>query len=158
LDGSVSGDLLVLPWVWQIWAVADIIGIGGTFVLVYAHRRRAPVISQTIKKIDRRIFWFWFLLFIYADVWLVILYLRHGLQLNAFLVTLIMFAYITLGRWLQSPFMIGLGLTVTALTLLGFIAVWFEFVADSNLYNLWMAVVGGGALLVIGLYMRLRWR
>jgi hypothetical protein len=66
--------------------------------------------------------------------------------LNAFWATLFMFGYAVAGIWLGRAFVI-LGLTVTALTVVGYLWVgpWF---------NLYMAVVDGGGLVLCGLWMR----
>ena len=95
---------------------------------------------------------FWPLVFVYACVWLNIVKPNNGLEVNAFLVTVIMFAYVVMGLWFDSWIMTALGLVVTAFTLVGF------FLVPTANYCLWMAVTAGGSLLGTGLFMKLWWR
>ena len=64
---------------------------------------------------------------------------------------LVMFGYVVLGLWLESAFLLMLGLAVTALTIAGYL-----FLAET--FNLGARWMGGGALFISGLYMRLKWR
>lgn len=60
-----------------------------------------------------------------------------------------MFAYVVMGLW-TDRFLMWLGLFVTATALAGYFLV-------NPYFCLWMAVTGGGALMVTGLYIRHRW-
>jgi hypothetical protein len=113
---------------------------------------------------------FWLVLFAYAVLWFFLLHSeihpgRPGVsfdalsadneeavrqQLGVFCATIAMFAYVVGGLWL-GRFFIWLGAGVTILTVAGyfFAPAWF---------NLWMAVTGGGSLIVAGLYIRRYWR
>lgn len=147
------GTHFILTWVWLIWFGLGGIGAVATFLVVWRQFRRAnPIKMPADKKIGQRIFWFWVLLFVYAFVWLSILKPYHGIQVNAFLCTAIMFAYVVMGIWSESRYMLWLGLAVTGITLVGF------YVIPPGYYCLWMAPTAGGALLGTGLYIRLRWR
>ncbi|MHC4527109.1 MAG: hypothetical protein ACYS29_04455, partial [Planctomycetota bacterium] len=84
--------------------------------------------------------------------WLSFLRPFNGLQMNAFLCTAIMFAYVVTGLWYGSYHMVWLGLAVTCSTLIGF------YLIPPKYYCLWMAPMAGGALFGAGLYFRLRWR
>ena len=67
-------------------------------------------------------------------------------QLGAFWPIYFMMVYTIVGLWLWLAF-VAIGLGITALTLVGyfFLGVWFD---------LWMAVVNGGGLMLGGLWMR----
>ena len=78
----------------------------------------------------------------------------NGDQIGVFLVTLVMFAYLVMGLWLEVPFLTGLGLAVTALAAGGYFASMFFF---PGYLSLWMAVTGGGALLSSGIYLVRKW-
>jgi len=56
-----------------------------------------------------------------------------------------------MGLWFCSYFMVLLGLGVTAATLIGYYLL-------TPYYCLWMAAMGGGALLATGVYIRVCWR
>lgn len=149
---AYTGTHFFGAWASHIWTVLDAIGVIGTFLICWRQFRSAkPTKISPGEKIGWRIFWFWALLFVYVFFWLKILAPLSGVQLNAFLVTIIMFAYVAKGLWLESYFLVWLGLAVTGITLLGF------YVIPTGYYCLWMAPMGGGALLGTGLYIRFRW-
>ena len=135
-----------------IWAPAGMIGAALTVLF----SMRAPVRSTT----DKRFGLAWWILFIFAGVWLAVLMpwkqmaALDGMALQrsfgAYAATVVMFAYVIIGMWWDRFFM-WLGLLVTALTLLGFFAL-------PEYFNLWMAICGGGLLLVSGWLIKRRWK
>jgi len=133
------------------WLVADGLGMVGMAAICWRLRRRAAVRSEAARRLGRRLFWFWFLLFAYGFVWLRLLEPQREGQIEAFIVVLVMFAYVVMGLWLESGFLMGLGLVVTALTMAGYFLL-------GTAFDLWMAITGGGALFASGLYMRWKWR
>ena len=136
-----------------IWYV--LCGLGSVLSLVVGRRqikKAWPRKYPTEKKIGWRIFWFWALLFIFIFVWLSILKPQSGIEMNAFMVTAVMFAYVVIGLWTEERYMLWLGLAVTAVTLIGF------FLIPPAYYCLWMAPTAGGLLLGTGLYIYLKWR
>lgn len=147
------GSHFWLSKVYLIWTVLDIIGIFGTFVITYWQIKRAdPVKVASQSKTFRQLFWFWFLLFGYAGLWLSFLKPHSGLQMNAFLCTLIMFAYIIMGMWLQEGCLIWLGIGITVTTVLALVLI------PHSWYCLWMAAAAGGPMLGTGLYIRFAWK
>jgi hypothetical protein len=147
------GTHFSLAWAWHTWMVLS--GIGSIATLLVSRRQSRlanPIKIPATEKLGWRIFWFWSLLFVYMFIWLSILRPRHGIQLNAFICTAVMFAYIVTGLWFKSYHMLWLGIVVTCITLVGF------YLIPPGYYCLWMAAMGGGALLSTGLYIRLRWK
>jgi hypothetical protein len=140
-----------LDHAYYIFTAFNLVGGIGTFIIVQIFHTRSPVRGPISRKEGWRLFWFWVLLFTYVLIWLAILAPFSGLQLNAIIATASMFAYIVMGLWFGSYFMVWLGLGVTATTLIGFYFL-------HQYYCLWMAFTGGGAILCTGLYIRLRWR
>ena len=138
-------------YAFYIFMAMAVIGGIGTGVIVGIFRSRAPIKDRSSQKYGRRITAFWIFLCIYIVVWLFLLTPFTGIQCNAFICTVAMFAYIVMGLWFESRFMIILGLAVTAGTLAGFYLL-------REYHCLWMAFVGGGAIFGTGLYIRLRWR
>ena len=67
-------------------------------------------------------------------------------EMNAFWATLFMFGYTMVGLWFGRAF-IAVGLTITALTVVGYFWV-------GSLFEPYMAVVNGGGLVMCGLLMR----
>ncbi|MCK4752246.1 MAG: hypothetical protein KAS75_02285 [Planctomycetes bacterium] len=141
-----------LAWVWY-WMVLGAIGTAGTILICRKQSRTGiPVKSAASKKIGWKYFWSWTALFVYATIWLFILEPRNSIQSNAFFCTIAMFAYVIMGLWDTSRFLLWLGLGVTVCVLIGY------YLVPHQYYCLWMAPTGGGALLVTGIYQRWRWR
>lgn len=147
------GTHFFLRWAWPIWISLCGAGCIATLVLSWWQFRSGnPVKVSSAEKIGWRIFWFWTLLFVYLFVWLSILKPLHGIQINAFMITTIMFAYVVIGLWFKCYYMVWLGIGVTLTTLIGF------YLIPPNYYCLWMAATAGGAILGTGLYIRLFWK
>ena len=140
-----------LAYAYHIFITMSAAGCVGTAVVLWLLHSKAPVRDTSSPSIVWRIVLFWVSLSVYAVIWLLLFSPFSGRQCNVFLSTVAMFAYVVMGLWLTSCFMVVLGLTVTAATLVGYYCI-------ETYYCLWMAIVGGGAFLGAGLYMRLRWR
>jgi hypothetical protein len=156
LWGAIWGAAFGLNYAWPahetaVWSVADGIGLFCTLAVCWQSMRRGEVHSERTRRLEARFLWFAILLTAYGFLWGSLLKLQDDRQISAFIVMLVMFGYVVLGLWVESVFMLGLGLIVTALTLAGYLLF-------TETFNLWMALAGGGALLVSGLYMRLKWR
>jgi hypothetical protein len=104
--------------------------------------RKSPFKSP----IDKRMGLFWLLLFLYAFLWINTLQPRDHYQVNAFIATIPMFAYVVIGLWFDWRFMFWLGLIISGLIFLGFF-----LLHGSPWMWLWMAVFGGGGLALSGL-------
>ena len=140
-----------LPYAFHIFMAMGVVGGAGTAVIFRVFHTKAPIQEASGPKVGRRIAAFWVLLYTYVVIWLFLLTPFNGLQCNAVFSTAAMFGYVVIGLWFDSRFMIALGLVVTAATLAGFYLL-------TGYYCLWMALIGGGALLGTGLYIRLRWK
>ena len=128
-----------------IWAVLILIGVVDSWIIGV---RKSPTKSPH----NQRLGFFWFFLFVYANVWLVLLWPWNHYQMQAFVAALVMFAYVVMGLWFDR-FLLWLGLAVTTLIVLGY----FLFLFQPTFW-LWMAVMGGGTLMTTGLYIRKAWR
>jgi hypothetical protein len=127
------------------------VGLLGSFFVLRRVKQTMPVKEPTEEKLNWRIGGLWWLLFIYVFIWLNLFRPFNGMQVNAFICTAVMFAYVIIGLWFAAYFMVWLGLAVTATTLIGFYLL-------TPYYCLWMAVTAGGLLLGTGLYLHARWR
>jgi hypothetical protein len=136
------------------WLVGNVLGIAGSLYLGAFRGRRAAVRSDSSKRLGRRLLGSWISLFVYATIWLAVLWPWREDQLGTFLVMLVMFAYVVMGLWLEIRFLLWLGLVVTLLAGAGYA---FSWVIPGYL-DLWLGFTGGTALLGSGLYMTLRWR
>ena len=123
------------------WVVLVAAGIAGSIATGIANRRHAGVNNFDARTSAA------FLLFIaFGFIWSVGVAQFTPRQIGAFWASYFMLAYTLAGLWLGRAF-VAIGLGVTALTLVGYVFAgpWF---------NLWMAVVYGGGLLLGGFWMR----
>lgn len=111
--------------------------------------RRYPIRSTG----DWRFGVLWGALFAYLPLWIAICRPANYGQLHAFMATAIMFAWIIIGLLLSNRFWIFLGALLTVL-----IAVGFFLFGKQPAFWLWMAVFGGGGMLVSGCYVLVKER
>lgn len=150
---SYVGTHFFLVWANLIWSISGALGGIGTVFIFWRLFRHGPAIrNSSDKQFMLRMILFWPLVFAYAFVWLSIIKPYNGIVLNAFLVTVVMFAYVVMGFWFGSWLMVILGIVITGFALVGF------YLIPAGYYCLWMAVMAGGGLLGTGLYMKLQWR
>jgi hypothetical protein len=124
-----------------LWLTASVIGVVGTFAIsLFVHEKSG------VRTFDWRVLAAFVLFFSFGLFWAVGIARLPGRELNAFWATYWMLAYSLAGLWLGFGFL-AIGLGITALTLIGyfFAGSWFE---------LWMAFVNGGGLILGGLWMR----
>jgi len=146
---------VAMQWLW--W-VLDAVGILGS----------CWVGARYGAKIKRPGAWrygvFWLVLFSYSALWLCLLLPIQWPQtdqqwehfepiyrrITAYAHTIPMFAYVVGGMWL-GRFFVWLGLLVTALIVVG---LWLV----PNYYYLWLAISGGGSLIVAGVFIQKFWK
>ena len=143
----------------HLWTGLDIVGVAGS-LLLGPWFRRSPVKTSGQWRTGVA----WLVLFIYASLWISLLCpweLLHRVgstlvvpvmnrRIAAFISTIPMFGYVIMGLWLDR-FFIWLGALVTVATVIGF------YFAGNQFY-LWMAITGGGSLIVGGVFIRKFWR
>ena len=117
------------------WIAVDVVGFAGSFAIGVMQKARAWRIGVAFV-----------LLLAFGLLWVVGIAHFTPRQLSAFWPTYYMLGYSIAGLWLGPAFLV-IGLTITALTLVGyfFAGPWFD---------LWMAFVNGGGLLLAGAWMR----
>ena len=145
-------DHWYLGWTYYTGWILNAVGIAGTISISRSWPIKESAETPLSQRFGWRVFALWISLFVYGFIWLNLLAPFSGLQLNAFMTTAVMFVYVVMGLWFAMYFIIWLGLSVTAITLVGF------YLIPSDYYSLWMAVMAGGALLGTGIYIRVRWR
>lgn len=152
IDATVA-DARAGIFIGSVWAALVPAGI---IIGVVVDRRRMPTRSPAGWRIGV-VFW---LLYLYVDLWLALLFPFVKVQpaqsdmfwkhLGAIASTVPMFAYVIMGLWLDL-YMLWIGLFVTALTLAGLYFL-------QPFFWLWMAFAGGGTLIGTGLLVRNRWK
>ena len=156
--GFLGTHLLSSPelekWIWYLWMSLVAIGSITTFLICWRqYSKGVPIKNPALAKAGWRDFAFWLLLFVYLGIWLRLVNHWQGVQLNAFVCTVIMFAYVMMGLYeTGARFMLWLGLGATALTLIGYFLIPWDY------YCLWMAPAFGGSLLGTGVYLRYRYK
>jgi hypothetical protein len=150
---SYLGTYFFLQWAGWIWNISSALGIIGTVFIIRRLYGQGPARRNlSDKRFLLRTILLWPFVFAYAFIWLSIIKPHNGIELNSFLVTVVMFAYVVMGLWFESWLMSILGIVITAFALAG------VHLVPADYYCLYMAVAAGGGLLGTGLYMKLRWR
>jgi hypothetical protein len=124
-----------------IWIVVNAVGVAGSLAVGAFERRRMKV-----SHFDLRVVAAFVLFFAFGILWSIVLGHFTPRQLSVFWPTYSMMIYTMVGLWVGWVF-VAIGLCITALTLLGY------FFAG-NWFDLWMAVVNGGGLVLGGFWMR----
>lgn len=123
------------------WLAVYVLGIAGTAVISGFNKARSGIRTFDIRMLAA------FLLFIafgiFVSVWLGHFTPR---QMGTFWPVYFMLVYTVAGLWIGWAF-VALGLGITALTLFGYFFV-------GGTFDLWMAFVDGGGLILGGLWMR----
>jgi hypothetical protein len=147
LVGFTCQQFLPDEIVGYIWAGLTIVGGGlGTALAFRAGRRvRSPATAPTV----RRVGLFWLLLILYGIAAIAIARPRDGKQLTVLIVLFIMVGQLGMGL-LFSFSSVWWVLPITALTLVGYFLL-------PGMFYLWMAILGGGGMILLGLYIRWRW-
>jgi hypothetical protein len=124
-----------------IWIGINIVGLAGSFALGFMKRP----LGLANKSAGWRVGLAFLMLVAFGMFWSTVGHF-NGRQMSAFWPTYYMMGYAIGGLWLGSAFTV-LGLAIIALTLVGYFLVgpWFD---------LWMAFVNGGGLLLAGAWMR----
>jgi hypothetical protein len=134
-------NYMAINWVWGILMTLGWLGM-------WRMGSRHPVRNEG----DWRFGALWGILFAYGALWLLLLYPWNGAQMNLFLITLVMFAYVIIGLFGWRP-MFWLGLVVTGLILGGYL-----LLRENPVLWLWMAVCVGGGLAGTGTAIMLKAR
>jgi hypothetical protein len=124
----------------RIWIVVDILGVAGMVVLVHSK------LGGGGGQFDWRFLSAIALFFAFGFLWSVLLGRFAPREVDAFWPTLFMFGYTIAGLWLGRAFIV-IGITITALTLVGYL--WTE-----SWFDLYLAAVDGGGLVLGGVWMR----
>ncbi len=147
LIGFTATQFLAGPFVLWIWIAASL--VGGTLATFMGLRLGKNVRSPSAAVTGRRIAIFWLLLILFGGATLVVAHPADGKQLTLLIILLAMIGQMGMGlllsfsaTWWTVP--------VVALALAGY------FFASAWFY-LWMALLGGGVMILLGVYIRYRW-
>ena len=147
LIGFTATQFLTPPLIVWIWIVTSIVGSAlATFIGIRAGKRIRIASSAVTGK---RIATFWVLLILFAAAIIAVAHPTDGKQITLLIILLAMIGQMGMGlllsfsaTWWTVP--------VAAVAMLGYF-----FALDW--FFLWMGLLGGGTMIILGLYIRLRW-
>jgi hypothetical protein len=125
----------------DIWIAVNAVGVAGSFAVSAFTRRR-----MSVPNFDFRMAGAFALFFAFGILWSIGLAHFTPRQLGVFWPTYFMMVYAIAGLWV-GPAFVAIGLGITALTMIG-------YVFAGEMFELWMACVNGGGLILGGLWMR----
>ena len=123
--------------------------LGGILSAIIGIRMNRSVRSPSATTSGKRIGLFWLLLFVYVIATVAVSWPADGKQLAMYIILFVMVGWLAMGLLLSFA-SVWLGLIITALALIGYFLL-------PDIFYLWMAILGGGGMIALGLYIRSRW-
>jgi hypothetical protein len=147
LIGFLGNQFLPVTIIRYIWLGIDLLGGLASWVIGSRMNRNVRPAAGAVQ--GKRIAWFWILLCLYAVAAIGVAWPLDVKQIALFIILFV------LTGWMAMNLLFSFGsawptLAITALALAGY------FLAPDYFYLL-MAILGGGGLIVFGLYIRSRW-
>jgi hypothetical protein len=147
LLGFTGSQFLAQEFAGYSWMILDL--LGGIASVIIGIRMNRGVRSPSSTASGKRIAFFWSLLFLYCIATAAISWPADGKQLAMYIILFVMVGWLAMGLLLSFA-SIWPGLVITALALIGYFLL-------PGIFYLWMAVLGGGGMIGLGLYVRSRW-
>ena len=147
LLGFLSSQFLPDEIAGPVWMTLDI--LGGVLCAVIGIRMGRGVRSTSPVTTGKRIGLFWLLLFFYCLAAIAAAWPVDGKLLAMYIILFVMVGWLAMGLLLSFA-SIWPSLAITALALIGYFLL-------PDIFYLWMAILGGGGMIALGLYIRLRW-
>jgi hypothetical protein len=147
LFGFLASHFAPNQTVGYIWLGLDI--LGGVLSAVTGIRMNLNVRSPSGTATGKRIAWFWLLLFVYCIAAIGVAWPVDGKKLAMFIIFFVMIGWMAMGLLLSFA-SIWWGLAITALALIGYFLL-------PDIFYLWMAILGGGGMIALGVYIRNKW-
>ena len=129
------------------WAVLDT--LGAILSAAFGIRMGRGVRSASHGISGKRIGIFWLMNFLYCIAVVAVSWPTGGKQMAMYIILFVMIGWIAMSLLLSFA-SIWPGLIITGLALVGFFLL-------PGIFYLWMAVLGGGGMIALGLYIRSRW-
>jgi hypothetical protein len=123
--------------------------LGSILGTVLGFRMAPRVCNPSAGAAAKRAGIFWLLLILYGIAIILIARPADGKQATLFIILFIMIGQLSMGL-LISFSSVWWALPITALALVGYFLL-------PGIFYLWMGVLGGGGMIVLGLYIRSRW-
>ncbi len=142
--GFLSSHFLVADY--QGWNWLTLVALGTAISAYLGFRTRARVRVKT----EVRFMLLWVAVMLYSMIWMWIARPSSPEQASLLIVTFMMFGYVVIGLWMERVFA-WVGLSVTLFGLIVYLLI-------PEFYNLSMAFLGGGTLMLGGFYILRRWK
>lgn len=147
LIGFLNSQFLPNKTAGNVWIGLDILGgILSAFIGIRLNRGIRTTAPTTSGK---RIAFFWLLLFFYCVAAIGVAWPVDGKQLAMFIILFVTVGWIAMGLLLSFA-SARWGLAMLALSLVGYFLL-------PGIFYLWMAFLGGGGMIALGIYVRNRW-
>jgi len=147
LIGFLNSQFIPGELAGNIWIGLDI--IGGMLSAFIGIRLNRGIRSSSPSTTGKRIGLFWLILFLYCFIAILVAGTTDGKQLAMFIILFVTIGWIAMGL-LLSFVSVWWGLALVTMACLGYF-----FLPD--IFYLLMAILGGGGMIVLGLYIRDRW-
>jgi hypothetical protein len=147
LLGFLNSQFLPNQIAWYIWMGLSI--LGGILSAIIGIRMNQGVRSSAPTSSGKRIAIFWLLLFFHCIAAIAVAWPTDGKQLAMFIILFVMVGWIAMGL-LLSFISAWWGLALTVLALIGYFLL-------PDFFYLCMAILGGGGMIALGIYIRSRW-
>jgi len=147
LLGFLNSQFLPEHTAGYVWIGLDV--LGGILSAVVGIRMNRGVRTSTPTTSSKRIAFFWLLLFFYVVAAIAVAWPVDGKQLAMFIILFVTVGWIAMGLLLSFA-SVWWGLGLLALSLIGYFLL-------PGIFYLWMAFLGGGGMIALGIYVRNRW-
>jgi len=147
LIGFTCTQFLPPEIIGYIWTGLSI--LGGTLGTILGFRAGTRVRSPATAPIVRRVILFWLFLILFGLATIAVARPTDGKQAALLIILFIMLGQLSMGL-VFSFSSVWWALPVAALALIGYYLL-------PGFFYLWMAILGGGGMVALGLYIRLRW-
>jgi hypothetical protein len=147
LVGYLANQFLTGEIVGYIWTGISLLGIALAILLGMrmGPRVRGPSTNATAKRAGI----FWFLLVLYGMAAIAVAHPTDAKQVTMFIILFLMIGQLAMGM-LFSFASVWWALPITAMALMSYFLL-------PGFFYLCMAILGGGGMIVLGVYIRLRW-
>lgn len=147
LLGFLGSQFLPQEMAGYVWSGLDILG-GGLSVILGIRMHRASIRASSGVS-GKRIAFFWLLLFIFCCLFIAVAQPADGKQIAMYIILFCMTGWIAMGL-LLSFISILPALVIILLAATGYFLL-------PGIFYLWMAILCGGGMIGLGLYIRYRW-
>jgi hypothetical protein len=144
LMGYLGSEILPAPFSGYLWLVMDTFGVVGTAVAIL--RQGRSVRSEQGWRFGA----FWTLLMLHGGLLMWISWPLTNERYLMFATLLVSMGYSLMGLWISTPLTV-IGLAISLLAVIGWLLV-------PAVLGYWLAIVGGGGLIVAGLYVLRAWK